>query len=341
VYLFLLALHLLYYYLTFFEPGSMTSIVGILGYSLVLLHTPVFFIYVKSLAKNTLITLNEILLHLIPYTLFNTFLLIEHFSADTSIKPEAGFLKVEGTASWFLSINGELMAQITLAYLIYGIFLYRHFKKRLYEQVSNVHQYHDRWLLCLLISFSIYFSSIYAVIKMSVSTHWVSTEHTFIYVSLIVMLYIFILGFIGLKHHYIFLDYNLDIKWSKKGKYEKSGLTRHKIQVIKGKLENVMSNKQAYLNENLTLPVLAKQLEIQPTYLSQVINQEYKKSFFDYVNEFRVEEVKTRLLDEHYDHLSVLGIALDCGFKSKSSFNKFFKQHTGMTPSQYRHQQRK
>jgi AraC-like DNA-binding protein len=74
-----------------------------------------------------------------------------------------------------------------------------------------------------------------------------------------------------------------------------------------------------------------------PAYqVSEIINRHYELSFFDLINQFRVNEVKKRLADPAYNHFSVLAISMDCGFNSKSSFNNAFKKITGTTPSEYR-----
>ena len=64
------------------------------------------------------------------------------------------------------------------------------------------------------------------------------------------------------------------------------------------------------------------------------------QAHFDYVNQFRVEEVKKRMSDINYKHLTLLGIALDCGFNSKSSFNNIFKKITNYTPTEYKNLQK-
>jgi AraC-like DNA-binding protein len=72
-----------------------------------------------------------------------------------------------------------------------------------------------------------------------------------------------------------------------------------------------------------------------PNHLSQVINAELNKSFFDFINEYRIAEAKRRLLDGRFEHYSILAIALEVGFNNKASFNRVFKKHTRMTPSDF------
>ncbi|MFK7932439.1 MAG: helix-turn-helix domain-containing protein [Saprospiraceae bacterium] len=98
----------------------------------------------------------------------------------------------------------------------------------------------------------------------------------------------------------------------------------------------LMQTEQPWLQSDLNLKTLADKLQISSGYLSQIINQYEQKNFFDFVNGYRVEEVKKLLQNEKMAHLSLLGIAYEAGFKSKSTFNLAFKKLAGITPSAYR-----
>lgn len=99
-----------------------------------------------------------------------------------------------------------------------------------------------------------------------------------------------------------------------------------------------MTKDKAYLDQDLSLKSLAERLDISSGYLSQIINQYEEKNFFDFVNGHRVNEVKQKITDSAFDHLSLLGIAYESGFKSKSTFNLAFKKLSGMTPTAYKKQ---
>jgi AraC-like DNA-binding protein len=100
-----------------------------------------------------------------------------------------------------------------------------------------------------------------------------------------------------------------------------------------------MNSVKPYLEPELTLMELAAKLSVTPHNLSQVFNCEIKKSFFDFVNEYRVGEAKKLLSSPQYSHYSILGIALDAGFNSKSAFYTAFGKHVGTTPSEFRKRQ--
>ncbi|NNK88327.1 MAG: AraC family transcriptional regulator [Flavobacteriaceae bacterium] len=77
------------------------------------------------------------------------------------------------------------------------------------------------------------------------------------------------------------------------------------------------------------------QLKVSPHTLSQLLNNHLHKSFSEYINEFRLNEAKKRLLDPAYEEYTILAIAFESGFKSKSSFQRLFKKYTGYTPSSF------
>lgn len=97
-----------------------------------------------------------------------------------------------------------------------------------------------------------------------------------------------------------------------------------------------METHRPYLVPSLTLAQLASRMHIAQAELSRVINAEAGQNFNDFTNQYRVEAVKQALADPARQHLSLLGIALDCGFNSKATFNRVFRQFTGQAPGEYR-----
>ncbi len=100
-------------------------------------------------------------------------------------------------------------------------------------------------------------------------------------------------------------------------------------------LDLIFTEKSIYLRPKLTINELATELNLPTKFISFLITTYYAKNFNDFVNHFRVNEVIKKMADPTQKHKSLLGIALDAGFNSKSSFNQVFKQHTDKTPSEY------
>lgn len=116
-------------------------------------------------------------------------------------------------------------------------------------------------------------------------------------------------------------------------KYEKSSLDAVTRARIRRKLDDELA-AQAHLDSRLTLRSLCSQLRENPHYVSQVLNQDLGTTFYDFINRRRIESAKAMLTSDLQK--TVLEIALDAGFNSKSTFNTAFRAHTGMTPTEYK-----
>jgi AraC-like DNA-binding protein len=119
-------------------------------------------------------------------------------------------------------------------------------------------------------------------------------------------------------------------------KYAKSGLSAEHLERYKSQLTALMQTEQAYLNSELTLPRLAALVECPVNHLSQVINSGFGMSFFDYLNQYRIEEAKKLLHLEDGQLQAILSIAFEVGFNSNSAFYAAFKKSCGQTPAQFR-----
>ncbi len=101
-------------------------------------------------------------------------------------------------------------------------------------------------------------------------------------------------------------------------------------------LMELMNQEKPYLDGSLTLESLSKLLSTNRTYLSQAIKANTENTFSEFINSYRIDEARRMLLDDKFSNLSIEGIALSVGFNSRSTFNKVFKEFTGITPSYFR-----
>ncbi len=106
-------------------------------------------------------------------------------------------------------------------------------------------------------------------------------------------------------------------------------------------LKKVVKENRYYQDSELSLSSLAEKLYLTTHELSRVINVVFKKSFNDFINEYRVQDAIRKMQDPAYDHITLLGIAFDSGFNSQSSFNRVFKQITGESPVEYKNKLKK
>lgn len=119
-------------------------------------------------------------------------------------------------------------------------------------------------------------------------------------------------------------------------KYEKTGLTDGYREKIKQKLLSLMELEKPYLKGDLKIQELADHLGVSSHQLSQVINREFGQTFTDFINHFRVEASKEKLLNPEYRQDKLLKIALESGFNNKVTFHLTFKKMTGLSPADFR-----
>ncbi|AZQ83152.1 AraC family transcriptional regulator [Colwellia sp. Arc7-635] len=118
-------------------------------------------------------------------------------------------------------------------------------------------------------------------------------------------------------------------------KYQRSALDTEQSNRIANKINDIMRKDKLYLDSSLSLQKLASYVSISPNYISQTLNETLSTNFFDFINQWRIEAAKPKILANQD---TVLNIALEVGFNAKSSFYKAFKQETGQTPSEFRKQ---
>jgi AraC-like DNA-binding protein len=119
-------------------------------------------------------------------------------------------------------------------------------------------------------------------------------------------------------------------------KYRKSALTGEDMERIANKLNTLMQEQRSFLEPDLSMPQLAAHLTVSPNYLSQTLSSKFDSNFFDYINRLRIDYAKTQLLDPQLSKKSVVDIAIDSAFNSRSAFYTAFKKHVGMTPSEFK-----
>ena len=118
-------------------------------------------------------------------------------------------------------------------------------------------------------------------------------------------------------------------------KYKKSLFSKEEISQYKDRLVALMEQEELFLNPELTLRMLAEFMNLPPNHMSQLLNEGFQQNFADYVNSYRLAHFKIKLEENSSHHLTILALAYDSGFNSKTVFNTFFKKKLGMTPKAY------
>lgn len=214
----------------------------------------------------------------------------------------------------------DLRYDLIMIQILYYIVLSFIFYKRNIRQFKNL-PYNKNWYLFLLLAVSGIWAAYGAV--------WWFNVLPYLSGTLLFCLVIYVMLF-------IWLNRNKPLVPEKLEKYKNSKLSKEESKFYLEKITMLMENNRPYLNNDLTLSKLASQLEIPPHLLSQVINENLNLNFFEFINFYRIKEVKLRLASPELSQFTIAAIAYDCGFNSISSFNTAFKKAENMSPSEYR-----
>ena len=171
-------------------------------------------------------------------------------------------------------------------------------------------------------------------------------DWSFSYLSTIILvLFIIYLAYYGLEQSRVLLPAHLlEAPSDSKAQTENATVLNDPLQHFDTKdlermqqrVKLLLEEEEVYLNEELTLGNLAEQIPTTDKKLSILLNHYMNTNFYDLINSYRIGAVKQKLAAEESKHLTLLAIAFESGFKSKTSFNRIFKKETGLSPSAYK-----
>lgn len=314
-----------------------------LGFSFLI--GPLHYLYAKSLIRFSALMKKLDWLHFIPFLFVQIYFLSFMFKTKKEALSVYDNQPLFDEALLFLIYNWLIILQ-AMIYLILTILLINRYSKNIKNVFSTIEKIKLTWLK--IITFAVIFVLSLFLIENLLMLFSIRVSHHFNLTSLIYATLIYVLGYIGLSKSEIFSAPNLAKSMSQMQsqnalqkeqappRYEKSGLNPRKAKEYVNALLKLMETEKPYQNSELTLPQLAEKLAISPHNLSEVINTQLKQNFFDFINQYRVEEVKQAFSAPDKQHLKILAIAFDAGFNSKTSFNTIFKKEVGVTPSEFR-----
>lgn len=312
-----------------------------LGFSLPLISSPVLYFYIRSLAIGAGFKWKNMLIHFLPFLIFNCFAYFLYHTKPNYLFFKYGFPHFNNALNPVIAYSlTALLSLVPGCYVLLSFLLLLKHQTRLPDNYSYTEKINLNWLKWIVVSSLILFIVLFLFIKYGVSYGLAGYPNLFAVVGAILSIYVFFIGFCGLQQHTLpnsdillqaYLNENIIA-----ANYKNSGLDDEKADQIFMRLKLYMNKEKPFLKEDLSLPVLARELGVTANHLSQVINQKSGSNFFNFVNGYRVEAVIAKFKDPALAAFSILGIAYDSGFRSKSSFNKIFKETTGQTPLQYR-----
>jgi len=313
----------------YFKPGI---------FPFLLLFGPLLYLYVNSLSVENFSLKPSMLLHLIPLVMVGI-----HRTIVDPVPIGSPSNLGQNTMYFYNKIYYSLIVISLLCYWIFSLKLIIQHRKNIPNQFSNYTSKNSLgWLVAVLTLFLILFVLDFS---MSLITRVLGFDiGRFSFLSLNLTIFTFIMIFFGINQSAIYKtktilkeepedEANLGIQ---EVKNNRPSLSEKQLEELTETVFHYLQRLKPYLNPDYSLQMMAEDLNISRHKLSYVINIGQQKNFYKIINEFRVEEVKVMLVNPDYKHYTLLGIALECGFNSKTSFNRIFKDETGFTPTEYR-----
>jgi AraC-like DNA-binding protein len=299
------------------------------------LYGPLLYFYTKTLTNPSLKWNKNYLLHSIPFIMVlisNIPFYIQDSAAKLSSYMQEGIIKSDLDTI-------QSMAQVIhiSVYIVFAYLLIKKHELSIKDSLSVIDKVNLRWLKASLW----YFFIIFFVIVLHLILIYFGVDLSAIYyitVPVLVTIFIFVLGYNGLKQTEIVIqpeEKNIEKK------YERSSLSDVKSEEYLRILLDLMKTEKPYLDNDITLQKLSEKSGISPHNLSQILNERLGQNFYDFINKYRIEEAQKLLLNPSKNHYTILGIAIESGFNSKSTFNTCFKKYTGLTPSSFKKENNK
>jgi AraC-like DNA-binding protein len=298
-----------------------------LHHPFVFLAGPLLFLYIRTLTSNERRFVKRDLLHFVPFAACLIYLLPYYFqSSAMKLAHLWAEANQDSLGVWYYVRSAAFIVQF-LVYLILIIATLIKYSRKVRDQHSPA----ERAVLFQVRFFVIASLILWVGVILRFTLDQSAATNLLVPFGASVMVYA--MGYLEMRKRAPD-DERSEQQPAKK--YEKSTLTPERSERYLNKLLRLMEDEQPFTDGDLTVQKLAERLSIPAHHLSQTINERLNQTFTDFVNSYRVEAAKRRLLDPAFKHYSVLGIAEEVGFNSKSSFNSVFKKHTNMTPSEFR-----
>lgn len=297
------------------------------------LHGPALWFYIRSLTSPSFTWKPVYLLHFMPFVLFGTAYYFEFWSLPDSEK----ILEVKEELfrqQPFYTITVIGIGVSTMGYNIWALQLIRKYRRNLKNYLAKMQDIDLDWLwkLCVA-SISIYVlnSGLFMLdIVFGLASYYFLMLLTYSFASV----YVLLLGFFGLRQQNIFVDSDINQQVFHRIEEQPQAPAKSDSSAI-NKLHSFMEEEKPYLDPEITILKLSKQLGLKPETVSATLNSEMHQNFFDFINKYRIEEFKIEALLEENRHLSIVGLAYNCGFNSKAAFYRAFKKFEGDSPKSY------
>ncbi len=264
--------------------------------------------------------------HYLPVLLYSAYCFFHIYNYDsiTDYKSYFTTLLFWNDIIFFISISAYLFESYRLLYY------YKNNEEQELSFNQTIVKYIEIMLICLLVYMVFWLLGIIErfVIKLPIDIRMIWDIS-----CLIFGIQIYIVGFYNLKHPEVFkIRFPLNNETESK---KKNGLSEKEINEVQNLVNDFFEKTKGHRRPELSLSILANEINTTTNKLSWVLNNSYKKTFYELVNEYRVDDFLQRINENKHKEFTLISIAFEVGFNSKSTFYKAFKEITNFTPTAY------
>ena len=300
------------------------------------LHGPALWFYIKSLSEPDFRFKPLYLLHFIPFIFFSVF---QYFNFISLTVPEKILFLENDLFKEQISYKITVLAigVSTISYNSWALSLIRRRRDRLMQQYSKIEDIDLGWLNALTIAALICYSVNVALFILDLIFHFATYKYLMFLTNSFATVYVLFLGYFGIRQGNIFIN-SVVVTRKSDGKPASNEIPSPAITTDDAFIRTLIRNmeeKQPYLDPEITISRLSGLLDVKIEFLSEVLNTRLNQNFFDFINKYRIEEFKIQSILKANNHLSIMGIAYNCGFNSKASFYRAFKKFEGISPTDY------
>lgn len=306
-----------------------------ISWLILFLQGPALWFYIRSFSSSSKKLKPLHLIHLLPFLLFASYHFIDFIALPAEQKI---YLVREGIfkTSTFYKISVLSVAISTLSYFLLALHQIREHRLHIMNHFSKIDDKDLSWLRALVIAsiccYGVNFGLFILDLIFEIGTYQMLMAFAYSFGTV----YVFFLGYFGITQGTAFSNIkSVSTERVTSNSFIIKSEEHGSNELLIQRIFSIMEEEKPWLDPEITLTKLSDYTNLKPQELSALLNEQLNQNFFDFVNKYRVREFKNQVLGGKNSHLSIIGIAYNCGFNSKASFYRSFKKFEGTSPTEY------
>jgi len=334
VLLFVIAFSMLRWHFQYIEFFAAYYYMVYINIPFYLLVGPLVYLYTRSITGTLTQFSGRIFYHFIPFVLFFSFMIFKYHIIDGARNIE-DLKRISNSSFLGLEFFAFIFLILIMIYILLSFHLLKKYNKNLKDMFSDIEKLRLLWLN-LFLTLAIVFCLILIIAGVLIVKKLILSSMGYVAGLAIYSIFLisnFAVTYFSIKYPEVFTQ---EVLISSKKPYRSFNIDETQGDEYKKIIIKSMEEDKPYLNDSLTLKDFSEMIDLPSHIVSMTLNVHVNQNFYNFINMYRVEEVKRMFCEKDYKDFTILRIAFEAGFNSKTTFNTMFKKFTGNTPSQFR-----